>query len=88
MSTRDCSSFFAGLGAGIGIALVFAPKSGAQVRCGIQEKLDQGRQKLQQTKTAAYQAVEREKEGISAAVGAGRQAYREATGRAGNAAAI
>ena len=81
MTTRDCSSFFTGLGAGICLALVLAPKSGAQVRTGIQEKLDQGRQKFQQTKTAAYQAVEREKDGIAAAACAGRQAYREATGR-------
>jgi gas vesicle protein len=81
MTTRDCSSFFTGFGAGICLALVLAPKSGAQVRTGIQEKLDQGRQKLQQTKTAAYQAVEREKEAIAAAASAGRQAYREATGR-------
>jgi gas vesicle protein len=88
MSTRDCSSFFTGLGAGICLALVFAPKSGAQVRTGIQEKLDQGRHKIKETKTAAYQAVGREKDGISAAVVAGKQAYREATGRAANAAAI
>jgi gas vesicle protein len=82
MTTRDYSCFVTGLGAGICLALVLAPKSGAQLRSGIQEKLEQSRQKLQQTKTAAYEAVERKKDGLTAAVDAGKQAYREATGRA------
>ena len=81
MTTRDYSCFFSGLGAGICLALVFAPKSGAEIRSGIREKVDQSRQKLRETKTAAYEAVERKKDGFASAVDAGKQAYREATGR-------
>ena len=82
MTTRDCSVFFSGMGAGVCLALLLAPRSGAQLRSGLHDKVDLGRQKLRETKTAAYQAMERERDGISAALDAGKQAYREATGRA------
>jgi hypothetical protein len=52
------------------------------MRIGIQEKMDRGRQKVRATKAAAFQAVERKKDGLAAAVDACKHAYREATGRA------
>lgn len=81
MTTRDCSYFFSGLGIGAGLALIYAPRSGAQVRGDIQDKLNHGLQALRDTKTAAYNAVEREKDAVAAAIEAGKQSYRDATQR-------
>lgn len=92
MNVRDCSSFFSGLGAGIAIALLFAPKSGSETRGQLHEKMTEGRRKFEdqvaegrrkyeEKRDAAYHAYERQREGISAAFNAGKQAYQEAVGR-------
>lgn len=81
MTIRDCCSFFSGLGTGVGLALVLAPRSGAQMRSEIQGKVDEGRQVLRTKKDVALKTIEREKDGIAAAIDAGKQVYRETTGR-------
>ena len=81
MTTRECSCFFSGLGAGIAIAMLFAPKSGAQLRNEIRGKVNEGRRRVDEGREAIHKTVEREKAGVDAALEAGKQAYKEATGR-------
>jgi gas vesicle protein len=102
--------FFLGLGLGVAVGLLFAPKSGAETRELILSKADEGKEYLRRRggelnetageafdrgksaasdaldrgKSAANEAIERgksavlrQKEQLSAAVEAGKQAYRE-----------
>jgi gas vesicle protein len=102
--------FFLGLGLGVAVGLLFAPKSGAETRELILSKADEGKEYLRRRsgelketasdaydrgKTAASEAIDRgrsaaseaidrgksavlrQKEQLSAAVEAGKQAYRE-----------
>jgi len=87
-------SFFAfGLGLGLAIGVLFAPKSGEETREYIRVKADEGRDYLRrrgedlrdQAEDAIDRgrtAVNRQRENLSAAVEAGKQAYRDsASGR-------
>lgn len=80
-SARDCAYFMSGLGAGLAIALLFAPRSGSAVRNEIRHTLQRGGQAIRDGKTVAAAALEREKEGLGAAIDAGKRAYQETTGR-------
>lgn len=82
------SYFFLGLGIGVAVGVLFAPKSGAETRDLIREKADEGKEFLKRRSTEfrenAFDAVERGKEAIQrqrdqirTAVDAGRAAYRE-----------
>ena len=84
--------FFLGLGLGVAVGLLFAPKSGSETRELLLNKADEGKEYLkrqgEQLRTSAGDALERSKsalakqrEQLSAAVEAGRQAYREAVTR-------
>ncbi len=91
------SYFFLGLGLGVAAGLLFAPKTGEETRNLIRSKADEGREYLKQRgmelKDTANDAVERsrstvtrQRDNLTAAVEAGKQAYRDAvTGSAGNA---
>jgi gas vesicle protein len=92
MDKDNISSFLLGLGVGIGIGLLFAPQSGQETRQLIKRKTGEGsdflKQKSVDLKDAASgwvekgkDAVSRQKDTISEAVEAGRQAYREAVNR-------
>jgi gas vesicle protein len=81
--------FFLGLGLGVAVGLLFAPKSGSETRELLLNKADEGKEYLkkqsEQLRSTAGDALERSKsalarqrEQLSAAVEAGRQAYREA----------
>ena len=83
------SYFFLGLGLGVAVGLLFAPQSGEETRDLLKSKADDAKDKLKQTsddlRDQATSAVNRSKEQISrhrdnltAAVDAGKQAYREA----------
>jgi len=83
------SFFFLGLGLGVAVGVLFAPKSGAETRTFLKDKADEGTDLLKKTTTelreSALEAVERSKthvkrhkENLSAAVDAGRAAYRDA----------
>jgi gas vesicle protein len=80
--------FFLGLGLGVAAGLLFAPKSGSETRELLLTKADEGKEYLkrqsEQLRSTAGDAVERgksalarQREQLSAAVEAGRQAYRE-----------
>ncbi|MBI5280068.1 MAG: YtxH domain-containing protein [Candidatus Solibacter usitatus] len=82
------SYFFLGLGLGVAVGILFAPKSGAETRELIREKADEGKEYLKrrgdelketaaETLERSKQALARQKEQLAAAVEAGRSAYRE-----------
>lgn len=81
--------FFLGLGLGVALGVLFAPKSGAETRQYLRDKAVEGKDYIKKRtddlKETAGEAVERgkaaihrQKEQFSAAVEAGKQAYREA----------
>jgi len=83
------SYFFLGLGLGVAVGVLFAPKSGAETRAFLRDKAEEGADYVQRTgsdlRDQAADAVERgkthiqrQKENLSAAVEAGRAAYRDA----------
>jgi gas vesicle protein len=88
------SYFFLGLGLGVAVGLLFAPKSGAETRDLIRSKADEGKdylkrrsEELRETANEAIDkgrnAVSRQRDNLAAAVEAGKQAYREAVTGAG-----
>jgi gas vesicle protein len=88
MDRDGLANFFLGLGVGVGIGLIFAPKSGEETREILKGKADEGREFLK--KQAAdlrdnasdivekgREAINRQKDTLSDAIQAGKQAYRE-----------
>ena len=82
------SFFFLGLGLGVAVGLLFAPKSGADTRDFIATKADQGKDYLrrasEQFRDSASDvldkskgAVARQRDQIANAIEAGKQAYRD-----------
>jgi gas vesicle protein len=85
--TRDNLSgkigiFLAGLGIGVGAALLLAPKSGARLRGdiadGANDLLDEARRTGKQVQKRAQKLVELAKDRVTDAIDAGEDAYREA----------
>jgi gas vesicle protein len=83
------SYFFLGLGLGVAVGLLFAPKSGSETRDLLLTKADEGKEFLKRRSTElrdsatdalekGKSAVSRQRDHLSAAVEAGKQAYREA----------
>ncbi len=88
MDKSGLSSFLLGLGVGIGIGMLFAPKTGSDTRQAIKDKASEGTDYLKQRSTElkdtagdllakGKEALGRQKDTISDAMEAGRQAYRE-----------
>jgi len=86
---RRLSYFFLGLGVGVAIGILFAPKAGEETREYLKSKADEGKdfvkrrsEELRDSATGLFDrsksAVARQKEQLAAAVDAGKQAYREA----------
>jgi gas vesicle protein len=86
---RNLSSFLLGLGIGVAVGLLFAPTSGSEARQLIRSKAAEGgdylRRRGEELKETAAElvdrsksAVQRQREQLSAAIEAGKQAYREA----------
>lgn len=91
---RRFSYFFLGLGLGVAVGILFAPKSGEETRELLRTKADEGKDYLkrrsEEWRESAGElvdkgraAVTRQRENLSAAVEAGKHAYREAVGGAG-----
>jgi gas vesicle protein len=83
------SFFFLGLGLGVAVGVLFAPKSGAETRAFLKDKAEEGSDLVSKHATelreSALDAVERgktqvkrHKDNLSAALDAGRAAYRDA----------
>ncbi len=83
------SFFFLGLGLGVAVGLLFAPKTGTETRELIRSKADEGKEYLKRRtvdlKDSANDAIEKgrsavskQRDNLSAAVEAGKQAYRDA----------
>jgi gas vesicle protein len=88
MNRDGLANFFLGLGIGIGLGMLFAPKSGNETRELILNKADKGKEFFKkQTSTLQETAntlvdkgrdiIGRQRDNISDAVQAGKQAYRE-----------
>jgi gas vesicle protein len=84
------SYFFLGLGLGVAVGVLFAPKSGTETRELLKSRANDGadfvKRRSTELRDQAAEAVDRSKEtlrrqkdNLSAAVEAGKQAYREAT---------
>lgn len=83
------SYFFLGLGLGVAVGVLFAPKSGAETREFIRAKAGEGvdfvkqrgdefRSSASDTIDRGKEALRRQKDSLSAAMDAGKQAYRDA----------
>lgn len=92
MDKNSFSSFLLGLGVGVGIGMLFAPKSGSETREIIKNKANEGADYLKQRsgefrQTAAEwvdkgkEALNRQRENLSDAMEAGRQAYQDTVNR-------
>lgn len=90
---KKLSYFFLGLGIGVAVGILFAPKSGEETREIIRSKAGEGkdylRRRSEEVRDRAEEmvergksAVQRQKEQLHAAVDAGRQAYRESVSTA------
>lgn len=91
MDKNGLSSFLMGLGVGVAIGMLFAPKSGNETRDFIKSKAGEGTDYLKQQGTQFRQsatewvdkgkeAIRSQKENLSDAVEAGKQAYRDTVG--------
>jgi gas vesicle protein len=80
--------FLAGMGIGAILALLFAPKSGKETRDYLTQKAEEGREyvtargrelrkQAEETVEKAKDVVAKQKEQLSAALEAGKQAYQE-----------
>jgi gas vesicle protein len=99
MSDRDGSSFLwflAGLGVGAVVGVLYAPRSGSEMRESLRSKADEGREYVRErARKAREQATDlvdrgrevakQQKEQFRSAYEAGRQAYHEATAAEGGA---
>ena len=86
---RDVGCFFFGMGIGVAAALLLAPKSGRETRELLKSKADDGKEYIKRRGSELRDdasnmidrgkaAIDRQKENVSEAVGAGKLAYREA----------
>ncbi len=89
MDKNGLSSFLLGLGVGVAVGMLFAPKSGQETRDLIKNKagesgefLKQRSAELKDTATGwvdkGKEALGRQKDTLSEAMEAGKQAYRDA----------
>jgi len=94
MEDNKISYFFLGLGLGVAVGLLFAPKSGAETRDLILTKADESKDYLrrrgEQLRDTASDVIEKgksavakQRDQISSAIEAGKQAYRDAINQSG-----
>ena len=88
------SYFFLGLGLGVAVGLLFAPKSGPETRELLRSKADEGKDYLKRRSIELRESagdvidrgrtvVTRQRDNLTAAVEAGKAAYRDAVSGSG-----
>ncbi len=88
MDRDGLANFFLGLGIGVGLGILFAPKAGDETRDILLGKADEGKEYLKRQSAAwkdqagdiidkGKDAINRQKDNLTDAVEAGKQAYRE-----------
>jgi gas vesicle protein len=92
MDKDGLANFFLGLGVGVGIGLLFAPKTGEETREILKGKADEGREFLKKQAADLREnasdiandivekgrdVISRQRDSLSEAIQAGKQAYRE-----------
>jgi gas vesicle protein len=91
MEKGSISAFLAGLGLGVGIGMLFAPRAGGETREIIKTKAGEGKEYIKQRSVElrgqaselvdkGKDALGRQKETLADAMEAGKRAYREAIG--------
>lgn len=91
MDKGEVSCFFLGLGVGIAVGILFAPKAGEETRGMLKSKADEGKEYLKQRGSELRDnandliekgklAVNRQKDNLMEAMEAGKQAYRDTIG--------
>jgi len=94
MEDNKISYFFLGLGLGVAAGLLFAPKSGAETRDLLMSKADESKEFLrrrgEQLRDSAgdvlekgKNVVQKQRDQLSSAIEAGKQAYRDALSQTG-----
>ncbi len=92
--TNKITYFFLGLGLGVAVGLLFAPKSGSETRDYLLTKGSEGKDYLvrsgEKLRDAAGDVIEKsknvvaqQKDQIASAIEAGKQAYRDAISQSG-----
>jgi gas vesicle protein len=95
MEDNRLSYFVLGLGVGVAAGLLFAPKSGAETRDLILTKADESKEYLrrrsEELRDSASDAIEKgksavakQREQLTSAIEAGKQAYRDAISQTGS----
>jgi len=88
MDRDGLANFFLGLGIGVGVGLLFAPKSGEETRDILLTRADEGKEYLKKQASdlaesaggivdKGLDAINRQKDNLSDALEAGKQAYRD-----------
>ena len=75
---KNISLFFSGLGAGVALGILFAPKSGDQMRAQILETVASAKDKAMEQRDSLVEGFKEKTTKVEAAVEAGRKAYRGA----------
>jgi gas vesicle protein len=88
MNRDGFANFIFGLGVGLGLGILLAPRSGEETRQMLKEKADEGTEYLKRQSAdlrenandlldKGRQALDRQRDQVAEAMAAGRQAYRE-----------
>jgi len=92
MARDGLLGFLLGAGVGVGIGMLFAPKSGDKTRGLLKEKADEGNEYLKRRSSelrdsatdiieSGKEAIGRQKDALAAAIAVSKQAYAEAGGQ-------
>jgi gas vesicle protein len=84
MKPKHLSLFCTGLGAGVALAILFAPKSGRETRDQIRGTLEDGKRVFTDKQAALRDSAKNLADSVTSAIGAGRDAYRGVTQRVKN----
>ena len=84
-SNRNMSLFFSGLGAGVALGILFAPKAGDQMRASLRDTVAGAKEKAMEQRDSLMEGFKAKTGTVESAVQAGREAYRGAAARVSDA---